>query len=291
VIHNGEWILGQGEEGNRNRAGWEARTCDSRTPSAYYILHVKCDMRYVICMHASPISRLSLRQQVHSSLFRMLLEDRWAENSRLNDSALAAELGVSRTPVREALIQLETEGLLACDPNRGFYLPALRREEAQEIYPILWSLEQLAVFLAAGSAQQLRKNLEQANSRVSSASDPALALKHDRAWHSALIQASGNQRLIEMTHRIEAHTRRYASALLDDSALAERRAREHSQIAEALATEQPARAFALLKMHWRAEMEEVVRALEERGAKSASAGAADKSIAWKRSRAAAAGES
>jgi len=220
----------------------------------------------------------------------MLLDGRWNEHSRLNDSALAAELGVSRTPVREALIQLESEGLLACDPNRGFYLPALAREEAQEIYPILWSLEQLAVFLAAGSAQDLRKNLEQAASRATAASDPVAALKQDRAWHSALVESSGNQRLIEITRRIEALTRRYAAALLHDSAIAERRAREHAQIAEALATDQPARAFALLKMHWRAEMEEVLRALEERGAKLAAVGGADRPTGSKRTRAAIAGK-
>jgi len=241
-------------------------------------------------MRPAPISRLSLRQQVYSSLFRMLLEGRWSEQARLNDSALAAELGVSRTPVREALIQLEAEGLLACDPNRGFFVPSLQAEAARDLYPILWSLEQLAVFLAAGSAQELRKNLDQTGARATGASESALTLKQDRAWHAALVESSGNQRLIEMTRRIEALTRRYAAALLHDSTSAERRAREHSQIAEALATEQPARAFALLKMHWRAEMEEVLQALQERGAKQGAASGPEKATGLKRSRAAIAGK-
>jgi DNA-binding GntR family transcriptional regulator len=166
----------------------------------------------------------------------------------------------------------------------------LQAEAARELYPILWSLEQLAVFLSTGSSQQLRKNLEQAASRSTGASESVLTLKQDRAWHAALVEASGNQRLIEMTRRIEALTRRYAAGLLDDSTCAERRAREHAQIAEALATEQPARAFALLKMHWRAEMEEVLQALEERGAKQGAAGAPDKAAGLKRSRAATAGK-
>ena len=240
-------------------------------------------------MRVAPIARLSLRQQVYSSLCRMLLDGRWPENSRLNDSALAIELAVSRTPVREALIQLETEGLLACDPNRGFFLPALRREEAQEIYPILWSLEQLAVFLSAGSAQELRRSLEQANARAAAAGDAAAALKHDRAWHTALVESSGNSRLIALARRAEAVSRRFALALLDDPSIAERRAREHAQIAEALATDQPARAFALLKMHWRAEMEEVLRALEQRRSKPEAAG--DKPTGSKRARTATAGKS
>lgn len=247
-------------------------------------------MRYKICVRAAPIPRLSLRQQVYSSISRLLLDGRWPEHSRLNDSSLAAELAVSRTPVREALIQLEAEGLLACDPNRGFFVPPLELQAARDLYPILWSLEQLAVFLAAGSAQQLHKTLEHAASRSSAASEPAATLKQDRAWHAALVESSGNQPLIGLTRRIEALTRRYASALLRDSSTAERRAREHAQIAEALATEQPARAFALLKMHWRAEMEEVLQALEARQAKPAAAGAAETPAGSRRSRAASAGK-
>ena len=234
-----------------------------------------------------PISRLSLRQQVHSSLLAMLLEDRWPEPARLNDSALAAELGVSRTPVREALIQLEAEGLLSCDPNRGFFVPALRAEEAREIYPILWSLEQLALFLASGASETLRKNLDQIKSRASANLESAAALKHDRAWHASLVESSGNARLIDLARRFEALSRRYAATLRPDAAAIERRVREHAQIAEALATEQPARAFALLKMHWRAEMDEVLRALEARRKNSGQEGPTQGS---KRSRTATAGK-
>jgi len=242
-------------------------------------------------MKVQPILRHSLRQQVYSSLLAMLLDGRWHENSRINDSALAAELGVSRTPVREALIQLESEGLLACDPNRGFFLPPLRPEEARELYPILWSLEQLAMFLSAGDSGELRKRLDQAGLRAGVSADSVAALKRDRAWHAALLDASGNMRLIELAGRMEALSRRYAATLPRDSSLAERRERDHAQIAEALATDQPARAFALLKMHWRAEMDEVLRALEQRAAKSSPAASPEKPHGSRPSRAAAAGKS
>jgi DNA-binding GntR family transcriptional regulator len=246
-------------------------------------------MSYIAYMRAQPILRHSLRQQVYTSLLRMLLDGRWAENARLNDSALAAELGVSRTPIREALIQLESEGLLACDTHRGFFLAPLRPEEAREIYPILWSLEQLAVFLCPGSSQELRQRLEQANSRAAAA-EAAASLKHDRAWHAALVEASGNTRLIELTARMEALSRRYAAALVRDPAIAERRSREHVQIAEALAAEQPARAFALLKMHWRAEMEEVLRGFEERAASAPVAASSERTPRSRRSHAAGVGK-
>ena len=245
-------------------------------------------------MKPQPILRHSLRQQVYSSLLRMLLDGRWQQDSRINDSALAAELAVSRTPVREALIQLEAEGLVACDPRRGFYLSALQAGEAREIYPILWSLEQLAIFLSAGDSKELRNRLELvSSSRGAGAGDSAVALKRDRAWHAALVEASGNTRLIELARRLEALSRRYALLLPRESFSAERREREHAQIAEALATEQPARAFALLKMHWRAEMDEVIAVLEageKSGAKPAGMNS-EKSTGLRRSRAAGVGKS
>jgi len=225
-------------------------------------------------MKAGPIRKSSLREQVYASLFRLLLQSHWSPGERWNDSAIAREIGVSRTPVREAMIQLEAESLLACDPNRGFYVPALRQEEAREIYPILWSLEQLAVFLTPASATELRKRLEQTVGRPAASetsSEMAAAVKQDRAWHLALVEASTNSRLAGLHQRLEALSRRYASALAPDGGFAERNAREHAQILEALASEQPARAHALLKMHWRAEMDGVLKALEAQSSRPSSA--------------------
>jgi DNA-binding GntR family transcriptional regulator len=242
---------------------------------AYCILHMSCDMRYAVGMKAGVIRKSSLRQQVYTSLLRLLLQGRWEPGARWNDSALAKELEVSRTPVREAMIQLEAEGLVACDPNRGFYIPALAREEAQEIYPILWSLEQLAVFQLPVSPAELRKRLEQTWSRPASSgtsSDMAAAIRQDRAWHLALVESCANAHLGALHGRLDALTRRYAASLSADAAFADRCARDHAQILDALTSEQPARAHALLKMHWRAEMEAVVSSLG--GEKSAPSPAA-----------------
>ena len=235
-------------------------------------------------MRATAIRKSTFREQVHAALLRLILQGRWAPGERWNDSALAAELGVSRTPVREAMIQLEAEGLVTCDPNRGFHLPALRPQQAREIYPLLWSLEQLAVFLFPLPAAELRVRLETAAGRSTISTNPAEmagTLKQDRAWHLALAAASGNAHLAALHLRLEALSRRYAAALPPAASFAERNAREHAQILDALASEQPARAHALLKMHWRAEMEAVLAVLAGeqaapsaagRGARSAAAG-------------------
>ena len=240
-------------------------------------------------MKATPVRKTSLREQVYASLLRLLLQGRWAPGERWNDSALAAELGVSRTPIREAMIQLEAEGLLACDPNRGFYLPPLYREEAEDLYPILWSLEQLAVFLTPAPAAQLRERLERTvlpPSASGTASEMAAAVRQDRAWHLALVEASANSRLVRLHQRLEALSRRYASTSAPDAGFAQRTSREHAQILDALASDQPARAHALLKMHWRAEMETVVRALDRQNSKPSSTGSSGTSPLSRRTAAA-----
>src|SRR4028119_956924 len=98
--------------------------------------------------HARPtmtITRVPLREQVHHAIIGRILREELAPGARLSDSALAGELGVSRTPVREALLRLEREGFLEVDVGRGFFVKPLSAGEVREVYPILWTLEVLAL--------------------------------------------------------------------------------------------------------------------------------------------------
>src|SRR6516165_11700079 len=88
----------------------------------------------------SPITKRPLREDVHAALRIRIVEGQLLPGSRLQDVQLAGELGVSRTPIREALLRLAGEGLVENDPNRGFFVAPLRREEIREIYPIVWAL-------------------------------------------------------------------------------------------------------------------------------------------------------
>src|SRR6516164_2816173 len=91
------------------------------------------------------INKKPLREDVHALLRERIVSGGLMPGNRLQDVQLAAELGVSRTPVREALLRLEGEGLVESDPNRGFFVAPLSRKEVLEIYPIVWSLECLAL--------------------------------------------------------------------------------------------------------------------------------------------------
>ncbi|MEM6570130.1 MAG: GntR family transcriptional regulator, partial [Planctomycetota bacterium] len=92
-----------------------------------------------------PLTRTSLRQQAASELRSRLLRGDLAPGHRVNETAIAAELGVSQTPVREALLLLERERFLDSAPGRGFTVRPLDPDEVREIYPVLGNLEAFAL--------------------------------------------------------------------------------------------------------------------------------------------------
>src|SRR6516164_1747566 len=91
------------------------------------------------------ISKKPLRDDIHALLRERIVKGGVPPGNRLQDVQLASELGVSRTPVREALLRLEREGLVESDPNRGFFVAPLSRQEVLEIYPMVWALKCLAL--------------------------------------------------------------------------------------------------------------------------------------------------
>ena len=92
--------------------------------------------------------RPSLREALKSELRDRILDERIASGSSITETDLSVELRVSRTPLREALIGLEHEGFLACIPGRGFSVVPLTKKEIHELYPIVASLETLALKLS-----------------------------------------------------------------------------------------------------------------------------------------------
>lgn len=85
----------------------------------------------------------SLRWKVYQSLRHDILHGRYADGEFINETAIAKELGVSRTPVREAILQLEYEGLLQTVPNRGTFVNGIFEEELRDIYEIRLKIEGL----------------------------------------------------------------------------------------------------------------------------------------------------
>jgi DNA-binding GntR family transcriptional regulator len=122
------------------------------------------------------------------------------EEQRLSDVALADQLGISRTPVRQALERLVQEGLVRADPRRGFWTQTFTAQDIHEIYDLRGALEVLALRLSAPhlSQENLKAHLEELYQvRAELDTHPVLRfLQVDIRFHMLITRASGNGRLI-----------------------------------------------------------------------------------------------
>lgn len=128
---------------------------------------------------------------------------------RMSVSGLAERTGMSRTPVREALLQLEGEGFLVLEENRGFHVRELSEREARELYPILHALEDLALASSGRpSAEQLRR-LEKLNDELADARSPEQAVGLNFAWHRLLTEGCPNRELRDLLEGYRMRVYRY----------------------------------------------------------------------------------
>lgn len=140
-----------------------------------------------------------LADQVYEQLHRAILQREIEPGERLIQETLAEEMMVSRTPVREALLRLEREGLLEPAPRRGFHVVESTREGALDVYEARQAVEGFAARLVAERAtddelERLRPVLENVI-QVESLTDTT---EENRVAHRAVMSASGNDALVEM---------------------------------------------------------------------------------------------
>ncbi|MCK2243642.1 MULTISPECIES: GntR family transcriptional regulator [unclassified Crossiella] len=201
------------------------------------------------------IRRTMLADEVYESLKAMLMDNAFPPDSRLTTDFLAQELGVSRTPVRESLARLETEGLLVKRPMAGYSVtPPLDRRALGELYTVRLALEPMATRLAAVYAtdEQLAalaptepRAAPQDRSRYA---DYRSFVAHDAQFHDGVAAAAGNELLRRSIQRLHSHLHTYRlwSHGTDQPIEA---LREHAKIAEALRARDSEAAEAAMRAH------------------------------------------
>ena len=160
------------------------------------------------------IERISLRKQVLEEIRKLILEGRLASGARIKETELAQDIGVSRTPVREALHSLEREGLVESEPGKGFKVMPLTAAEAQELYPLRALLEPLALRLSGIPDPSVLNDLRQMNTSLASTPKGAIWIDTDDRWHDLLVAGCPNQHLLRMIDNLRRLTRRYEFAFL-----------------------------------------------------------------------------
>jgi len=163
---------------------------------------------------SAPLARDNLSDALVVRLRHMIVDGNLAEGARINEVHLARALGVSRTPLREALARLSQEGALSAMPHLGYTVRPLSLEEFEEIYDIRPLLDPEALRLAglpsAGELARLRK----LNHKIEHARSLDTSMALDDEWHLALIQNCPNTVLIELIAQFMRRTHRYEIAYM-----------------------------------------------------------------------------
>jgi DNA-binding GntR family transcriptional regulator len=170
----------------------------------------------------------------------------------LRQDEIAARCGVSKIPVREALLQLVAEGLVAFQPNRGFTVAGLQPEEAEEILEIRAVLECHAIRdampkMADDDVARASRILDQAEAT------PELDRWSDLNWefHASLYAPANRKRLLDLIRQVSNPTDRYIRVLISNANYRGRAEREHRAILSACEMRNAEAAAALLDQHIR----------------------------------------
>jgi DNA-binding GntR family transcriptional regulator len=211
----------------------------------------------------STIPRRLLRQDIYEAVLAQVVEGVLAPGSRVRDTAIAEQLGVSRTPVREALVRLAQDGFLDADAGRGFRVRRLDSREVQEIYPIVAALECAALEMSLPLPEPTLEKLKSLNLAIAETrDDPIRRLHLDEDWHKELLSRCNNHRLLSLLAGLKQRIRVYEYDYWRNAGLAETSTREHTGIAEALSRNDVKSATLMLRRNFTRSAERIVQWLE-----------------------------
>jgi GntR family transcriptional regulator, rspAB operon transcriptional repressor len=155
----------------------------------------------------------TIRKKVYTYLREQILSGRIAPDQRLIETKIAQEIGTSRTPVREALHNLEIEGLIQAIPRIGYRVKGISEQEVEEICEIRSIIEGLAARWAmekasARAVKELKKNITLTTAKIAKGEIRAF-IDLDAQFHEIIARCSGSTRLLELSHTLRGHMLRY----------------------------------------------------------------------------------
>ena len=208
--------------------------------------------------NSKPINRFSMREEVYSTLLNWIMEGELRPGEKILDKELAEKMGVSRTPVREALRRLEDKGLVESSANRWTRVADVSIEEPEMLYPIIWAMEELAVDQALGNLTEADfKKMEVAIEALGEAlknGDPVKASRSDAQFHDVYIQRSNNHHLINILQDLKIKCRRVEVTYFEGCICARDSLDEHCRILEALRSRDLALVQSLIRGNWQSSL-------------------------------------
>lgn len=183
----------------------------------------------------------SLGGRVFQTIRDGILSGKYKENDELRENTIGKELGVSRTPVREALRQLELEGLVTIVPNKGAYVTGISQKDVWDIYMIRSLLEGLCARWAAENiSEEQMDELEEAillsefQLKKTSGFNPEQVTALDGRFHAILYEASGSRMLSHVLTDFHNYVQNARKFSIVSEERARKSIREHRQILRAI---------------------------------------------------------
>ncbi|RDV29140.1 GntR family transcriptional regulator [Alteromonas aestuariivivens] len=197
---------------------------------------------------------MSLSQRAYEELREKILNNELKPGRFFLEKELAELLGISRTPLKEALVKLENEGLIKVQPRHGMQVLPLSADDMQEVYQIITALECEAVSVIANKGLQDEEigQLEQTGIAMAEAlerDDLEAWAKADEDFHRLLLAFCGNARLKQtvLNYWDLAHRARYFTLQLRDKPV--NSTLDHQQVIEAIKHKDPQKAVSIHRQH------------------------------------------
>ena len=210
----------------------------------------------------SVIARTPLGEQVYLQILHRIQRGSVPAGAKLRDAPIAAELGVSRTPVREALLRLSREGILSAQAGKGIRLAPLDPAELREIGSILATLEPLALDQSPEPPPDRIDRLADIVRRLEQTrGDIAGCIELDDEFHQVLLEDCPNRRLLGLVGTLRRGLRRYLHHYLEQGGRVSLSSLQHSKIADALRKGDRQGTRQLLERKWRRGIDEIESAL------------------------------
>ena len=210
---------------------------------------------------------LPLRDVVFNTLRQAILTGELKPGERLMEIHLANKLGVSRTPIREAIRKLELEGLVVMIPGKGAEVAKITVRDLKDALEVRMAIDSLSVKLACERLDEDDKTeIKQAcvafREAVKSGNVQAI-VEGDERFHNTIYRASKNQKLITIAMNLREQVYRYRFEYVKDFSYHENLIREHDQITEAILKGDVETAQKIMKEHIYNQEQIVIRNLQK----------------------------
>jgi len=205
-----------------------------------------------------------LREMVFESLREAIILGRLKPGERLMEIQLAEEMGVSRTPVREAIRKLELEGFVVMVPRKGAYVAGVSVKDIADVFEVRSALEGLAAGLAAERiTEEEMEELEKVILQISGEEDILTVVKKDNEFHELIYRASRNERLKQIITHLQEQISRFRMTSLSVPGRLKIAVGEHKKIIEAICSRNVDLSMKLASEHMENAEQNLLNAIRE----------------------------